>query len=83
MRNRVSSIFIATLTLFSGASHGADAPAAARPVLISAERVWTGDGAPTPAGACWWPRAASRPSARARNCPCRQTPSASRCPARP
>jgi imidazolonepropionase-like amidohydrolase len=45
MRNRVSSIFIATLTLFSGASHGADAPAAARPVLISAERVWTGDGA--------------------------------------
>lgn len=46
MRTWASSLALATLTLFGAASRAADAPAPARPVLISAERVWTGDGAP-------------------------------------
>ncbi|MDN4051853.1 amidohydrolase family protein [Massilia sp. YIM B02763] len=46
MRTWASSLALATLTLFGAAAHAADAPAPARPVLISAERVWTGDGAP-------------------------------------
>lgn len=46
MRTWASSLALATLTLFGAVSRAADAPAPARPVLISAERVWTGDGAP-------------------------------------
>nr|WP_314544586.1 amidohydrolase family protein [uncultured Massilia sp.] len=47
MRTWASSLALATLTLFgAAAARAADAPAPARPVLISPERVWTGDGAP-------------------------------------
>jgi imidazolonepropionase-like amidohydrolase len=46
MRTWASSLALATLTLFGACAHAADAPAPARPVLISPERVWTGDGAP-------------------------------------
>lgn len=47
MRTWASSLALATLTLFGAAAvRAADAPAPARPVLISPERVWTGDGAP-------------------------------------
>ncbi|MFK3737104.1 metal-dependent hydrolase family protein [Massilia sp. TN1-12] len=45
MRTWASSLALATLTLFGTAAYAADAATPARPVLISAERVWTGHGA--------------------------------------
>jgi imidazolonepropionase-like amidohydrolase len=45
MRNLAKSLALATFTLLAGTGHAADAPAAPRPVLLSADRVWTGDGA--------------------------------------
>jgi hypothetical protein len=83
MRNRVSSLAIATLTLFSGASHGADAPAAARPVLISADRVWTGEGAAHAGWSVLVAQGRIQAVGPAKADPCRPTPSASHCPARP
>jgi len=48
MRTWAKLLSLATLTLFAGAATAADAPtgaAPARPLLIQAERIWTGEGA--------------------------------------